>query len=178
MKKNPLLIFLNKLKLRGQDFRVFVKLFWKTLKKQKFSCRSLGSVSWMGSKMAEKKLTRRLFLRDLMVTCACSGLYVNTLAVRHALGKTPEPPASGEPINMEYRPLGRTGLKVSAISFGVMRVTEPAVLLKALEMGINYFDTAHGEATVKRCWAKCSGNTEEKRPLLLQRSPPTIGSSE
>jgi predicted aldo/keto reductase-like oxidoreductase len=98
----------------------------------------------MESKMAEKKLTRRLFLRDLMVTCACSGLYINTLAVRHALGKTPESPASGEPINMEYRPLGRTGLKVSAISFGVMRVTEPAVLLKALGMGINYFDTAHG----------------------------------
>jgi len=44
---------------------------------------------------------------------------------------------------MEYRRLGRTGLKISALSFGVMRLTEPAVLFEALDMGINYFDTAH-----------------------------------
>jgi predicted aldo/keto reductase-like oxidoreductase len=45
--------------------------------------------------------------------------------------------------NMEYRTLGRTGLKVSVLSFGVMRLTDPAVLFEALEMGVNYFDTAH-----------------------------------
>ena len=46
-------------------------------------------------------------------------------------------------MEMEYRTLGRTGLKVSALSFGVMRLAEPAVLFEALDMGINYFDTAH-----------------------------------
>jgi len=45
---------------------------------------------------------------------------------------------------MEYRTLGKTGLKVSAVSFGVMRLTDPAVLIQALESGVNYFDTAHG----------------------------------
>jgi hypothetical protein len=44
---------------------------------------------------------------------------------------------------MQYRTLGRTGLKVSAVSFGVMTLTDPAVLFKALDLGINYFDTAH-----------------------------------
>jgi len=44
---------------------------------------------------------------------------------------------------MQYRTLGRTGLMTSALSFGVMRLSEPAVVLKALELGINYFDTAH-----------------------------------
>jgi uncharacterized protein len=93
--------------------------------------------------MAEKKITRRRFLRDLTVTCTCSNLYVNSLAARHAIGKTHKKYASKDTINIEYRTLGRTGLKVSALSFGVMRLTEPAVLFEALEMGINYFDTAH-----------------------------------
>ena len=93
--------------------------------------------------MAEKKLTRRRFLKDLTVTCTCSNLYVNSLTARHALGKTHKKYGAKDTINMEYRTLGRTGLKVSALSFGVMRLTELAVLFEALEMGINYFDTAH-----------------------------------
>ena len=44
---------------------------------------------------------------------------------------------------MEYRTLGKTGLSVAAVSFGVMRLKEPAVLFKALDLGINFFDTAH-----------------------------------
>jgi len=93
--------------------------------------------------MTEKKLSRRRFLRNLTVTCTCSGLYVNSLSARHALEKTHKKYGSKGKIDMEYRTLGRTGLKVSALSFGVMRLTEPAVLFEALEMGINYFDTAH-----------------------------------
>lgn len=94
--------------------------------------------------MTEKKLTRRRFLKDLTVTCTCSGLYVNALCACHTPEKLHKKYAAKGKINMEYRTLGRTGLKVSALSFGVMRLTEPAVLFEALEMGINYFDTAHG----------------------------------
>ena len=43
---------------------------------------------------------------------------------------------------MEYRVLGRTGLKVSALSFGVGRLTDPTLLRHALDMGVNFFDTA------------------------------------
>ena len=93
--------------------------------------------------MTEKRLTRRRFLRDLTATCTCGSLYVNSLTARHALGKTHKKYGSKSTINMEYRTLGRTGLKVSALSFGVGRLSEPAVLFEALEMGINYFDTAH-----------------------------------
>jgi aryl-alcohol dehydrogenase-like predicted oxidoreductase len=55
---------------------------------------------------------------------------------------------------MQYRPLGRTGIKVSAISFGagpvpaVMTAGDPdrqqALVARALEAGINWFDTAAG----------------------------------
>lgn len=42
-----------------------------------------------------------------------------------------------------YRTLGRTGLKVTAVSFGVMRADNPGLISKAIRMGVNHFDTAH-----------------------------------
>ncbi len=53
---------------------------------------------------------------------------------------------------MEYRTLGKTGLKVSAVGFGcgaigglLVRGSYPdmrATVARALELGVNYFDTA------------------------------------
>lgn len=94
--------------------------------------------------MTQKRISRRRFLRNLTVTCSCSGLFARPISARYAAGKTDKNNASVSKTNMEYRLLGRTGLKVSAVSFGVMRLTEPAVLYEALDLGINYFDTAHG----------------------------------
>jgi len=41
-----------------------------------------------------------------------------------------------------YQVLGRTGLKVSDISFGSASMADPAIVRHALARGINYFDTA------------------------------------
>jgi uncharacterized protein len=43
-----------------------------------------------------------------------------------------------------YRTLGKTGLKVPVISFGVMRADNPGLCRAAYEKGIKLFDTAHG----------------------------------
>ena len=43
-----------------------------------------------------------------------------------------------------YRILGKTGLKVPVVSFGVMRADSPALCKAAYENGINFFDTANG----------------------------------
>jgi aryl-alcohol dehydrogenase-like predicted oxidoreductase len=43
---------------------------------------------------------------------------------------------------IEYRDLGKTGLKVTAVSMGVMNCSDPAVLLRAFDLGINFYDTA------------------------------------
>jgi predicted aldo/keto reductase-like oxidoreductase len=93
--------------------------------------------------MAKKQLTRRQFLKGVSATCACSNLLINPLSLGAALGKDDQRESVKTLPSMEYRILGKTGLKVSALSFGVMRLTEPAVLFEALEMGINYFDTAY-----------------------------------
>lgn len=47
---------------------------------------------------------------------------------------------------MRYRPLGNTGLNVSALSFGCMRLSEDqdlntALVAKAVDLGVNYFET-------------------------------------
>jgi uncharacterized protein len=41
-----------------------------------------------------------------------------------------------------YRTLGRTGLKITVVSFGAMLTPEPEVIRVALEQGVNYIDTA------------------------------------
>lgn len=46
-------------------------------------------------------------------------------------------------LSLEYRTLGKTGLKVTTIGYGAMRTTDPAVVHRALDLGINFIDTAH-----------------------------------
>ena len=69
-------------------------------------------------------------------------------------------PANNEPLisneeTMRYRPIGKTGLKVSALSYGCMRLTEDQdlntkLISKAIDLGVNYFET-----TRFYCGGKC-----------------------
>jgi len=43
---------------------------------------------------------------------------------------------------LDRRELGKTGLRVSALGFGCMTTSDPAVIERAADLGINYFDTA------------------------------------
>jgi aryl-alcohol dehydrogenase-like predicted oxidoreductase len=74
---------------------------------------------------------------------------------------------------MEYRDLGRTGWKVSAVSFGSWAIggkwgpvdeTESlAALNRAVELGVNFFDTAdvYGDGLSERLLAKLRHQTKE-----------------
>ncbi len=43
-----------------------------------------------------------------------------------------------------YRTLGKTGLKVSTVGFGCMITSDPTVISRAVDLGINLFDTSRG----------------------------------
>ena len=53
------------------------------------------------------------------------------------------PHAFGQaPAGVVYRTLGKTGLKVSGVGCGIGLIPDPAVLVRAIDLGVNYFDTA------------------------------------
>ncbi len=43
---------------------------------------------------------------------------------------------------LSYRTLGKTGLKVTTVGFGCMITSDPSVIKRAADLGINHFDTA------------------------------------
>ena len=55
-------------------------------------------------------------------------------------------PQQGAPSRgkITYRVLGKTGLKVSTVGYGAMITSDPTVITRAADMGINYFDTSRG----------------------------------
>ena len=52
-------------------------------------------------------------------------------------------PLHGAP-QLDYRVLGKTGLKVTTLGFGTMITSDPSVIERAADIGVNYFDTARG----------------------------------
>jgi len=49
---------------------------------------------------------------------------------------------SQAPADVIYRTLGRTGLKVSAVGYGLGYDPEPDIIARCIDLGINYFDTS------------------------------------
>ena len=47
-------------------------------------------------------------------------------------------------VKLEFRTLGKTGLKVTSVGFGTMITSDGTVIERAADIGINYFDTARG----------------------------------
>ena len=86
--------------------------------------------------------------REFLSTGLSAGLALPVLGAgsRMGLGLPPgEPEAkAGSPVKLEYRTLGRTGLKVTTVGMGCMITSDPSVIERAADMGINYFDTARG----------------------------------
>jgi aryl-alcohol dehydrogenase-like predicted oxidoreductase len=56
---------------------------------------------------------------------------------------TPAPQQSKSPAGqLSYRTLGKTGMKVTTVGYGCMITSDPTVITRAVDMGINYFDTS------------------------------------
>jgi aryl-alcohol dehydrogenase-like predicted oxidoreductase len=84
--------------------------------------------------MLSEKMGRRKFMKNI------SSAFLR-VASSHFLGNIPFARAEKKSI-LEYRTLGKTGLKVTTVSMGVMNCSDPSVLLRAFDLGINFYDTA------------------------------------
>jgi len=88
---------------------------------------------------SEKKgMNRRTFIKTGVVGTATALIAAPALAdslqqLSGTRGSFPKP---------LYRTLGRTGLKITVVSFGAMLTPEPEVIRAAIEQGVNYIDTA------------------------------------
>ena len=60
------------------------------------------------------------------------------------LPQTKSTPKFEPTTKLDYRTLGKTGLKVTTVGFGCMITSDGTVIERAADMGINYFDTARG----------------------------------
>ncbi len=83
-------------------------------------------------------LNRRSFLKLGLAGAAATAVGAgpaHSLFASSALS----PSQAGSPV---YRTLGRTGLKITVVSFGAMLTPEPEVIRASLDYGVNYIDTA------------------------------------
>ena len=85
------------------------------------------------------KITRRTFIKTGVIGTATAliapPVFADTLQQMAGSSPTVFP----KPV---YRTLGRTGLKLTVVSFGAMLTPEPEVIRVAIEQGVNYIDTA------------------------------------
>jgi aryl-alcohol dehydrogenase-like predicted oxidoreductase len=84
--------------------------------------------------MFSQKMGRRKFMKHISSAFlgAMGSHFLSGIPFAHAEKRS----------DLEYRTLGKTGLKVSCVSMGVMNCSDPAVLLRAFDLGINFYDTA------------------------------------
>ena len=84
-------------------------------------------------------MNRREFLKFGLVGTTSALLAGNTVAEAIGQYASSEPFAFPKPV---YRTLGRTGMKITVVSFGAMLTPEAEVIRTAFEHGVNYVDTA------------------------------------
>ena len=90
--------------------------------------------------MKKNELDRRTFLRNSILTGASAVLAPSLLA--KSKQKETQTQVDNKPLIK--RKLGKTGIELPIVSFGVMRSDSPALIHAAIKEGIVLFDTAHG----------------------------------
>jgi predicted aldo/keto reductase-like oxidoreductase len=88
----------------------------------------------MGEKKMSETSRRNFLLAGIALPAALeSAASINLMAQQ-----------SKASVKLTYRDLGKTGLKPTSVAFGCMITSDPSVVEKAADLGINYFDTARG----------------------------------
>jgi hypothetical protein len=82
--------------------------------------------------------------REFLSNGLSAGLALPVLGATSAMALEPQSAKPAAPAKLDYRILGRTGLKVTTVGMGCMITSDPSVITRAADMGVNYFDTARG----------------------------------
>lgn len=122
---------------------------------------------------ARKALTRREFVKrtSLAAVGAAAGLGTGWVSCQR-----------NEPLTVNGLPgavLGRTGLKVTSISFGGIMITEPRVLVRAIDHGINLAHLAPGYQDHRslEAFGKALKNRRDKVIIAIKEWPEKIDAS-
>jgi len=87
--------------------------------------------------MKNEGVSRRWFIGGAATGVVSAGLELSGYSQAEAAEQETSAP------EISYRVLGRTGLKIPLISFGVMNSDNPDLLRRAFDLGLNHLDTAH-----------------------------------
>jgi aryl-alcohol dehydrogenase-like predicted oxidoreductase len=117
---------------------------------------------------ASNSINRRNFLRLGMMTAGGA-------AMAQAAGETP--PTAETVGAMQYRPLGKTGLEASEISFGTYGFSNPALLSAALDAGINLICTCadYQDGQAERSVGEAIGKLGGRRDDLIILTGTKVG---
>jgi len=74
---------------------------------------------------------------------------------------------------VEYRTMGKTGLKVSSVGYGIGFNPVPEVVSKAIDMGVNYFDTARSYGDSEKIFAGVIKGKRDKIHIATKSSSRT-----
>jgi predicted aldo/keto reductase-like oxidoreductase len=89
-------------------------------------------------KKEEQKINRREFVKRAAMGTVGLGALLSGLGPSLFVSES-----LGQEKGLKYRPLGKTGLKVSEISFGGIYIAEAAVLEAAIDKGVNLIHTSY-----------------------------------
>ncbi len=87
------------------------------------------------------KTSRRNFL-SASISAGLLAPLAGATPVMGVLNPAKDRASTGSAVKLSYRTLGRTGLRVTTVGFGCMITSDPSVIQRAADLGVNYFDTA------------------------------------
>src|SRR5208283_777290 len=108
-------------------------------------------------------MDRRDFLKAAAVVTA-----VAAAKPLHASQGTSEKPQD-KPAIKNYREIGKTGLKMSDISFGGGKLSSASMVLRAVDYGINYFDTAPDYGVSEKTIGEAMGKIQRDKVIITSK---------
>jgi uncharacterized protein len=110
--------------------------------------------------------SRRQFIQAGIALPAAGLVASNNLATAFQDADKPK-----ETPKVVYRQLGKTDLKPSGVGYGIGFVPYPDVVARALDMGINYFDTARDYADSEKTFSGVIKGRQRDKIIISTKSP-------